>query len=223
MAIKPLPITDNTSGLEMDIYGSVETTDGGWWAGLQSSELRQVYKNIHALGTLSTAHFMIELTPYDPNGPLSKVPLLHHLPVQKEHAFWAMLPWLATETSLSVLNATTDSVQVGHFQQNIMTGTESGEIAISFLETKQAHILKSAQIIKKIMFHADGTQGLPAEYMMWLRVVLFDRSNRTRTPFGQTYLVALQAASVDLAASSVAPMIVPLTFVKMYPMLPKVL
>lgn len=213
---QPEPVTNTP------LISDTGIDQAGWWAGLSADKLSMVYRDLHPLGTLSSAHYMVELIPYNDKGPLSDVPLLHHLPNQQDHAFWTMVPWLATQTSLPILNANTDSIQAGHFQQNYVTGNESGELSISFLDTREAHILRSARMIKDIMFRKDGTQSLPADYMMWLTISLFDRADRRRLPFKQTYLVALQTANAELSADSQDPMILPLSFIKMYPMLPTV-
>lgn len=75
-----------------------------------------------------------------------------------------MLPWLCQSIDLSILDAQTDSVQVGAFQLNHITGNGSGEISIPFIETRNAAILNSARAIKAIMFpdgENGGTQALP--------------------------------------------------------------
>lgn len=193
----------------------------GYWAGMTAQNLKNLYRQLYSLGTLSQAHYIVELNPYDPTGPLSKVELFDRVPLRRDDhdLVGVLLPWLATSCSLSVLDAQSDSVQAGHYQQNFITGNSSNEVQVTFLETKGAAILNAARQIKEIMFAPDGTQGLPAEYMMRLKISLFPRNNRSNPVFSEEWLVALQAASVDLAAQNKDALEVPLTFLKMYPML----
>jgi hypothetical protein len=199
--------------------GETTTTGGRWWGGLTAMELRSIYKSVHALGTLSKAHYIVDLEPFDPNGPLKNVALFHQLPTQAYYDFAKVLPWLATETEFSVLDAQNDSVQIGHFQQNFITGNSGNTVNVTFLDTEDGNILASAQAIKNIMFRGDGTQGLPAEYLMWLTISLVRRDDRDHVAVSNRRLVALQATSVDLAGQDRDPLVVPLTFIKMYPMI----
>jgi len=193
----------------------------GWWAGKTAAELQQIYKQLYSLGTLSQAHYIVELEPYDPAGPLSKIPLFNKVPVRlgRFDLTGAVLPWLATSCSISLIDAQSDSIQAGHHQQNFITGNGSNDVTITFLETEDARILRGFNAVRAVMFNKDGTQGLPAQYMMKLKISLFKRYNREARPFTKEWLVALQAASVDLAAQNKDALEVPLTFLKMYPML----
>lgn len=193
----------------------------GYWAGMPAQDLKSIYRQLYGLGTLSKAHYIVELEPYDSTGPLSEILLFDKVPLRTDsyNLTGVLLPWLATECSLSVLDAQSDSVQAGHYQQNFITGNNSSEVQVTFLETKGAAILNAAQEIKAVMFASDGTQGLPAEYMMRLKISLFPRDDRSGEVFSEEWLVALQAASVDLAAQNKDALEVPLTFLKMYPML----
>lgn len=193
----------------------------GWWAGKTAAELQQIYKQLYSLGTLSQAHYIVELEPYDPNGPLSEIPLFNKVPVKLEgfDLTGVLLPWLATSCSISLIDAQSDSIQAGHHQQNFITGNGSNDVTITFLETEDARILRGFNAVRAVMFNKDGTQGLPAQYMMKLKISLFKRYNREARPFTKKWLVALQAASVDLAAQNKDALEVPLTFLKMYPML----
>ena len=203
-------------GLEMTIRG----TKGNYWSGLSSADLRLIWSDLNRIGTLSKAHYIVELSPYSANSPLKEIPIFQ---TSKEGTsrfnIVGYLPWLAQSVDVSIIDAQSDSINAGHFQQNYMTGNQQSEVSITFLETKNCHISRSAQAIKKIMFKPDGTQGLPAEYLMWLEVSLFRRNDREDVPFVNRCLVALQSAKLDLAADDRGILTVPLTFTKMYPMM----
>lgn len=220
-APEPIDPTDPPRTTTIRANAPDNNKERGWWAGKTAAELQQIYRQLYSLGTLSQAHYVVELEPYDPAGPLSKIPLFNKVPVRAGgfDLTGAVLPWLATSCSMSLIDAQSDSIQAGHFQQNFITGNGSSEVTVTFLETENAHILKGFNRIKAIMFNKDGTQGLPAQYMMMLRISLFKRYNRDSRPFIREWLVALQAASVELAAQNKDALEVPITFVKMYPIL----
>jgi hypothetical protein len=185
-----------------------------WWAGLSAAELKQVYKEIYDLGTLSKAHYLVEIEPINPS---LKLNLLSN---EDGDLGWAV-PWLATSFSSGLLDAQTDSVNIGHFQQNFITGNGSNEVQVTFLETASADVLNTVADLKSAMFHEDGTQGLPYEYLLNMTVKLFQRNDRKSWPVVFSWVVALSAAQLDLESSDRDPLTVPLTFVKMYPMMEK--
>lgn len=182
----------------------------GYWAGMSAGEFKVIYRGLHELGTLSSANYIVELEPYKPDSEIAKIDWFDN---------FSWLPWLATSCGLPLMEAQVDSVQTGHYQQNYVTGNASGDIQLTFLETKEGDILNTARQIKEIMFKEDGTQGLPYDYMLWLTVSLYPRDCRLVRPFSERILVALQAASVDLAATNPNPIEVPLSFTRMFPML----
>ena len=184
--------------------------NGGYWAGMSAGDFKSIYRGLHAVGTLLSANYIVELAPYQPDSLVASTSLF-------DEFNW--LPWLATSCSLPLMEAQVENVQAGHFQQNYITGNAVGDIQLTFLETMEGDILNSAQQIKKIMFSEDGTQGLPYDYMMWLKISLFPRHNRGIIPYSERILVALQTASLDLAATNPNPIEVPLGFTRMYPML----
>ncbi|MCY3200812.1 hypothetical protein, partial [Acinetobacter baumannii] len=114
-------------------------------------------KELYALGTLSAAHFGIEIRPYRANSKIAQANIPIFDPSNK-------VAWLANNVDVSLLDAQTDAVHVGHFQLNHVTGNASNELSISFIETKEAAIANSAKAIKEIMFNKDGTQPPPIEY-----------------------------------------------------------
>lgn len=187
--------------------------DGGVWCGMSASELKGRYADIFQLGTLSKASYIIELEPYDQKSKLKSLPLF------RTDTQYAQLRWLATTCSIHVLQADTDSVKAGHYQHNYVTGNSEDEISINFIETSSGDIYQSASAIKKVMFHEDGSQGLPAEYAFWLTVSVHLRENRSIVPIQKRVLVCLSSASLDLDSQG-GLLELPLTFVKIHPMMP---
>ncbi|MFN1851727.1 hypothetical protein ACK136_19880, partial [Acinetobacter baumannii] len=165
---------------------------------------------LYALGTLSAAHFGIEIRPYRANSKIAQANIPIFDPSNK-------VAWLANNVDVSLLDAQTDAVHVGHFQLNHVTGNASNELSISFIETKEAAIANSAKAIKNIMFNKDGTQPPPIEYLMRLKIYAFDKAARNQNQFAIEHLVALQAGNLPLDAANKAHAIVTLNFIKMFP------
>lgn len=182
----------------------------GYWSGTTAADLKAQYMRLRELGTLSAAHYIVRLRPYNQSGALSQFSLFIKL--------GGAVEWLAASVPISIVDAQVDSVQIGHFQQNFITANNENEVPITFIETANGDILKFADGLKGLMFSRDGTQGLPADYLMYLSVSVFDRANRGNLVFTKESLVALQSSSIELAGNSNEVLIVPLTFVKMFPM-----
>lgn len=194
---------------------------GGMWSGMPISEAKVEYEALYALGTLSNIHFGVELQPFDPNGALLKKKVFDSLiPFFDENY---KLPWLCQSIDLSVLDAQSDSANVGSFQLNFLTGNSSGEISIPFIETRDGAILHSANAVKKIMFpkgENGGTQALPKDYLMRMTIYIYDRHSYSTRVFEVQHLVALQTASIPLDVTNRGGIgIVTLNFIKMFPML----
>lgn len=185
------------------------------WAGMTASDAKTLYKELYAVGTLSQAHFGVELEPLFPDGAIGKSASLIDWFSSSIH-----LPFLAQSVDAHILDAQTDSVNVGHYQLNHLSGNGSGELQVAFLETRQAQILKSTQIIKNLMFNANGTQNPPKDYLMRLKIYAFDRQDRENHVFEQQHIVALTDAGASFeVGNSGAVTIVQVTFTKMFPML----
>lgn len=222
----------------------------GMWSGMPIDEALIYYKKLYALGTISTIHFGVWLEPFDENGKLATETIelfdtydLTHQLVGEFNAFeqgekgflastfidkiplidTSKLPWLCQSIDLSVLDAQTDSANVGSFQLNYLTGNSSGEISIPFIETRNAAILNSARAIKAIMFPdgaEGGTQALPKDYLMRMTIYIYDKHSYSTRVFEIQHLVALQTGSIPLDATNRGGVgIVTLNFIKMFPML----
>lgn len=180
------------------------------WSGLTVDKAVSHYQELYALGTLSAAHFGIEIRPYRANSKIAQANIPIFDPSNK-------IAWLANNVDVSLLDAQTDSVHIGHYQLNHITGNASNELSISFIETKAAAITNSALAIKQIMFNKDGTQQPPINYLMRLKIYAFDKAVRTKHHFEIEHLVALQAGNLPLDAANKAHSIVTLNFIKMFP------
>lgn len=222
----------------------------GVWSGMPIDEAKIYYQRVYSLGTLSTVHYGVWLEPFDENGKIAQESIelidtydLTHQEAGRFNAFEqgqddflagtklesiplmdnSKLPWLCQSLDLSLLDAQTDSVQVGSFQLNHITGNNSGEISIPFIETRNAAILNSALAIKAIMFpdgEDGGTQAVPNDYLMRMTIFLFDRHSHSTRVFEIQHLVALQTGSIPLDATNRNGVgIVTLNFIKMFPML----
>lgn len=220
----------------------------GGWSGMPIEKALTYYNQIYATGILSSIHYGVTLEPFDQSGAIANATVklfdTYDLVNQEAGHFSAFmkgldgfspeelndpiplfdenynLPWLASSIDLSILDAQTDSVNIGHFQLNHITGNSSGEISIPFIETRNAAILNSAKAIKKIMFAKDGTQALPKDYLMVMKIYIYDRHSFSTRVFEIDHLVALQTASIPLDASNKnGAGVVTLNFVKMFPML----
>lgn len=179
------------------------------WAGMTAAKAKNMYEQIYAVGTLSQAHFGVKLSAYFQNSEIGKLHLLQNS---------SYLPFLAQSVEASLLSAQSDSANVGHYPLHHIGGNNLPEMQIGFLETKDAVIANNIMAIKEMMFHKDGTQGLPKDYLMRLDLFAFDRHNFELKPFKKSWIVALQDASISFESSAVnGVVVIPVTFTKMLP------
>jgi len=208
----------------------------GAWAGLEKPEALNLYKELYELGTLSSVHFAVELTPFARNAEIARKQIELYTPeslnsllsggqprkVKQTIPFFNpsyKMPFLAQSVDMSLFEAQSDSVNVGHYQLNFITGNAASEISIQFIETRNGAILNSAQAIKDVMFKRDGTQALPKDYLMKMTIYVYDRHSAVVKTFTLSHLVALQTANLPLDATTNNNGIVTLSFIKMFPML----
>lgn len=125
------------------------------------------------------------------------------------------LAWRAIDCTLPIINAEVDSIKVGHYQHQYLTGNQLPEITINFLETAAGDVLNSAIEMSSLMFPGDGTLIEPSKYAIWLDVILFSRDNQEAEQVVQQYLCQLQTANAELAARDTTVLEVPLTFTQL--------
>lgn len=252
MEDEPHSIGQKSDGTYIMETISMKAETTGMWSGMPIATAKSYYDDIYALGTLSTIHFGVLMEPFDKNGALAKsqISLIKSFDLKnptkrridnyiknRDYSLPSaaneksnlilnnnpQLPWLCQSLDLSILDAQTDSVQVGAFQLNHITGNNSGEISIPFIETRNASILNSALAIKAIMFpegEDGGTQALPNDYLMRMTIFIYDKHSYSTKVFKVQHLVALQTGSIPLDATNRNGVgIVTLNFIKMFPML----
>lgn len=220
-----------------DLNYKAQKSEVGAWGGTTSENAQRIYQQVYGVGTLAKCLFGITLTPYKPDGALAELTtslynasdlntLLQYgkgtkdkqpVPLVDDN-FNEVLPLLCASLDITFLEAQTESFTVGHHQLNYITGNSSESITLNLIETRNGSILNSAKAIKSLMFPQDGTQLVPAEYLMILNIFIYDRHSKSRHVFTLDYLVALQTASLSLEVEERNGVsIVPLTFLKMFP------
>jgi hypothetical protein len=200
-------MVDEVQPLQSNI--KTRSSQPGWWGGRSAQDALAKYKALKAHGVLKKAHYLVEFEPFSSQLGAG----LHKLPLFAVGS----LAWLASSTSLSLIDVETDSVKVGHYQHNYVTGQSTSEFEITMIETEDGDISNSLKAIKALMFFPDGTQGLPASYMFYIRISLFKPFDESSQPVARSYLVSLQSANIDLEAASSDVVEIPITLTKMYP------
>ncbi|GAA5003271.1 hypothetical protein GCM10023206_06790 [Acinetobacter puyangensis] len=206
-------MASNQGTLETIVVTATDENPGPW-VGRTAKDAYALYNAIYALGTISTAHFGVEFSPLFNDGKIANLDLaLFDNSTYK-------IPFLAQNVEASLIDADTDSIKVGAFNLNHITGNASNEVQISFIETKNGDISESFRLIKNCTFNDDGTQFPPKDYLMRVQIYSFDRNDYNFRAIEQAYIVALQAASVPFDATNLnGVLVVPVTFTKMFPML----
>lgn len=213
----------------------------GAWSGVSSEEAKLQFENLYNTGFFIPTNFGIKLTPYKEDGLLSDGDVslydsytlgllllpdfITEQPTEKTMAIplldpeFSALPFLCSSIpDIPLIEAVTESVNVGAFQMNYVTGHETGEITVNMIETRNGAIANSIKAIKDCMFNSDGTQNLPSEYAMILEIYAYDRHSRSLNIMKFRYLVALKTSSVSLdVENKSAGCIIPITFTKLAP------
>ena len=182
----------------------------GWWAGRSSADALVLYKTLKDYGVLKKAHYIVQFVVF--SNEYSQIANAPIFMAENEG-----LSYLATSTSLPLIDAETESTKAGHFQHNSVSGQSASDFQITMIETENGDIANSIQMIKDAMFKPDGTQGLPAEYMFYVTIFVFRPYDIANRPIKRKYLVSLQSASIELDASSSSPIEIPMTFTRMFP------
>ncbi len=214
-------------------------TQLGIYGGLTAIQAQALSRELSELDILMTPNFKVELSPYDPSSKIAKLQVqllngLHqalatanrsvvdervNLPLFAQSSKYGQyIQYLATDVDVSLLDAQSDGVQVGSMMLNHLTGNSTGEISITFIETRNAMILNSAKAIAGIMFNSDGTQAPPIDYLMKLKISAIDRHNHLAV-FDKTWVVSLQTGSISFSSGDIGRASTQLNFVKMFPML----
>lgn len=150
-----------------------------------------LYKKIRDEGILKNCHYCIEIEPYNPQSEMANSARIHLFKTLKDPFNHRWL--LITNADWPILQADTESQKVASYQSNRITGRQSGEFALTFLDNKQADVLNSLQAIEGFIFNDDGTQNVPADYAIKMTPYLFDAKSFKTRLYAKPILVALQA------------------------------
>jgi hypothetical protein len=195
--VSPTPVDAKLETITVQASGSKKL-----WAGHSAAEAQQLYRELYDLGDIVSAHYFVEMNPYNDNDT-------------KDLRFFddQLTGYLATETNLSVIEADYEQVKVGAFYFNTLSGVQDPDIQLTLLETKDARILTSFMQWREMMVNNDGTLNPPASYAMEITVGLFSRElGLEDKPFDRTFLVAPTLASLDnLASNNFESLRVPVT------------
>lgn len=177
------------------------------WAGMLSKDALSRYKNLHKLGIQHKNFYGIRFYPYKDN-------LTKNVPLIEQES----LTWLATDTNVPLIQLDTESKRVGHFTTNHVTGSQSPESTITFIETANNDITNSIKMLRNLVCRRDGTQALPAEYCFWLDVWTFNRKEgRDSAKSGTRSLVFISQANLETAAAESDALLIPITFTQARP------
>lgn len=216
----------------------------GAWIGTKPNIAKQYYDEVYGAGIALTASYGIELIPmfrnsllatskikmydsYELNtylktkskqGNQSSYPELIEQNIPIVSSFNHILPFLCQSISTGHITAQVDTIQIGSQPFNFFTGSTTPEITLNLIETRNYAISNSLTAIKSIMFPKDGTQALPKDYLMRLRIYAYDRHIRAIEPFELNYIVAIESSSLNFDATTVnTGMIIPITLTPMFP------
>jgi hypothetical protein len=199
-----------------------------YWFGETREDAMSEYRAVVSHGFTLKCNYAVSLTPYKDNGILvnnfKKIPEGKSKPqpsiINLNGLGSADIPiWLlATDVDMNMLTADIESIKVGNSQLNRLAGATNSDVQITFLETSHVDVLSGLQIIQSSQFNDNGTQNLPAEYAMWLKVDMFDRYDRTKIAWSRQLLVCLQTiANLGLTSSEHTPLTIQATFMQLNP------
>lgn len=126
----------------------------------------------------------------------------------------------ATDVRWPLAAMESDSVKVGSHQVNRITGSQSPEIEVTFLETGKSEFVRMLDAIKDFMTPNNGLMRPPAEYALFLHVGLI--TGVSDIAWRKSFLVGLQNVNLDASARETNTLMeIPVTFSQLDPyMLP---
>ncbi|ENV88226.1 hypothetical protein ACE5JW_11765 [Acinetobacter radioresistens] len=200
----------NMGGLDL---GTTATGNGPVnlnWGGMPRDRFVGLYRDLYKLGIQHKSFYLVQFSAYRNNATRNLELVTNNL-----------MPWLATELSVPLLQFDTDSKRMGHYNANHITGSQSPEITLTMIETKNNYVAHSLMQYAQLVCHVDGSYGLPAEYVMWMDLWLYNRDKGLAAPsFKSRYLVKATQASLELAASEGSALTIPITFSQARPFMP---
>lgn len=191
-------------GVVMDMMGPPEKPEGSpySWSGLLQQDALLHYKDLKKLGIQHKNLYAVRFHPYKNNAT-------------KEIALIAQenLTWLATDMSVPLVQLDSDTKKMGHHTVSHITGSQSPEITLTFIESENNDIMNSIRQLRNLTCRRDGTQALPSEYVFWLDVWMFGRKQgREYIKSASRCLVYISQATLDMAAAESDALLVPVTF-----------
>lgn len=187
--------------------GSLESglppEEGYHWAGMTQQRIYNLYGDLKSVGVQLKNLYIVRFMPIDKDNFANSVPLL-----QMDQA-----SWLATDVSAPIIQLDTDSKKAGHFTINHVTGSQSPEITLTFIETANGDVRNSLKALRKFMCKQDGTMALPSEYCFNLDVWTYGRKDGWKKPtHSERFIVFISQANLELAAADSEALLVPITF-----------
>ncbi|WP_296405019.1 hypothetical protein [Psychrobacter sp.] len=129
------------------------------------------------------------------------------------------LCYLATDTSISLGSAESDTYRVGSEQANYLSQKSSDDFDITFIETHKGDISKSFGMCFGLAFNPDGTVNEPMRYAFKITISILDPKNTNSVAVARSYIVGVKAANIDVSASSRSEIVqIPVTFQKLRPL-----
>lgn len=195
----------------------VESKSDRLFGGLSAVDAGKKIKDLKGFGHLHKCHYVVSMMPYLGSSILKLTNMSNLLAesLDDEKAVW----YFVTQTNLPIMQADTDSVKAGSYLLNRVTGQQSPEIQMTFLDTDSGLILYAMQAAKDAKFLNNGLQRPPAQTAIWLRIGLFGRgSERSDVRFSRDFLVEVQAVeALNLAGNDGSPVEVQVTFMQLDP------
>lgn len=128
-------------------------------------EALSYFKTLYGLGTTLTSGYVVTIKPYGEN-KTKQLPIFN----QEIHP---VLGLLAVDVEMPVLGAAFEQKRFGVFNFSRLAEYNYPSFTITFLETKNRHILRSLMAYKDMMTSKDGTVLLPADYALSLSVRVY--------------------------------------------------
>lgn len=213
-----MALLNNDSAGQMDI---VVSRIPKLFGGMDAYDGQRYLQKLINFGRLHKCHYLVSMMPYLPKSPLLDTDMSELLgtSLDDQKAIWH----LATQVEFPVFQTDTDSVKAGSFQVNRVTGQQSSESKITFLETEEALILNGMKAAKQTKFVQNqgvglGLQRPPAQTAIRLRVVLFGREGYELQAYSDEVLVEVQSVdALSLAGNDSGPIEVGVTFMQLDP------
>jgi hypothetical protein len=172
------------------------------WMGMSQQEGLSKYQELRKSGIQHKNLYFVRLIPYKDN-MTKTLPLLDN----------PNMVWLATEISAPIIQLDTESKKAGHHTMNHVTGSQSPEVTVTFIENDENDLMNSLKKMRRFICKNDGTQALPSEYCFWLDFWLYGRKEGLAAPkSAERFLVFISQANLELAASESDALLIPVTF-----------